>query len=253
MDSDVLLEYRKRHALMYQKRLEEQERAAKEAQEQRELEARLARERQEKIEKCADDQCASIHEAVASIEDGSDPSMVSLKMTELLSSLEGAKELWGSDDGAVSRIKEAVMLLFDSAGQVRIQFNDAAQVEASKSIRAHMRDLLVCCGVLGEADEELDLEFDMDCSRDEEIARQLAAQMEQEAYGFGADPFMNPVAFDPPPAQPVLDLRQPRRRQRRAAQSPAVVSEDPQPPVPQTRQRRRRTARATEPDAVQLP
>lgn len=236
---------------MYQQRIEQQQLAEKEAHERRQQEEQLARELREKIARCADQQCAGINEAVASIADGADPSMVCDALAVIFRGLEETKDVWGSDDIAASRIKECIMLLFESAAHVHIQFNDAAQVEASKAIRSRMRDILACCGVLGESDEDLEMEFDMDCSRDEEIARQLAAEMEQEAYGgFEAPeptiPF--PMALVEPPA-PVLGLRQPRRRTRRAAvpRVPDGFTEeqpaDPQIPPP-PRQRRRRTARA---------
>jgi hypothetical protein len=75
-------------------------------------------------------------------------------------------------------IRPCILELFESVNNThaKINLHNPNDVNTSNDIRKLIRELLYDCGVLdSNEDTSLDMEYDMDCSRDEEIARQLAA------------------------------------------------------------------------------
>jgi hypothetical protein len=74
-------------------------------------------------------------------------------------------------------IHDKVLKLFDSVNSANatVFLNNSAHIEASNKIHRLMTHMLYECGMLQSDDtNSLDVEIDMDCSKDEELARQLA-------------------------------------------------------------------------------
>ena len=70
------------------------------------------------------------------------------------------------------------MQLFQNVNEndlTKINFHDALSVTTSKHIHSVMKEILRLCGILTDT-EELEMTYDMDCSKDEELARQLAEE-----------------------------------------------------------------------------
>jgi hypothetical protein len=128
-----------------------------------------------------------------------------------------------SEHAEADRVKAAAMSLLDginTRSSISVKFSDPGHVEATKDMQQAMKDLLSLCGVLdASAHEELQLHVEMDCSRDEELARQLQADMENEWMAVPRD-FLLPLRVDvddaPVEAAPVPPPRRTRARKPRA-------------------------------------
>jgi signal recognition particle GTPase len=92
---------------------------------------------------------------------------------------------------------------------IKTDFSNPAQVQLSRAIKENVKKALSLCNVIME-NEDLDVNYDMDCSRDAELAQELASALMLGAVD-GNDMFVNPDPDDdaPPPAAPA-----PRRRGR---------------------------------------
>jgi hypothetical protein len=88
----------------------------------------------------------------------------------------------------LSQIGLNLVEAISSNPNTKVDFNIHVQVQMSQDVQKNVKSILSLCGI----DDNIEVQYEMDCSRDEEIARQLA----QEA---------------PPPI-----ARRPRGRPRRA-------------------------------------
>ena len=59
--------------------------------------------------------------------------------------------------------------VISTSPSVRVQLDSKSQTRASNAIKDDVRKILSLCGL----DDTIEIQYDMDCSRDEEIARSL--------------------------------------------------------------------------------
>ena len=59
-------------------------------------------------------------------------------------------------------------------GFISIDFNNTIHVTASQEVQQSVKSILGQCGI----DEDIEVQYNMDCSRDEEVARELAETVE---------------------------------------------------------------------------
>ena len=59
-------------------------------------------------------------------------------------------------------------------GFISIDFNNTIHVTASQEVQKVVKEILGQCGI----DDDIEVQYNMDCSRDEEVARQLAETVE---------------------------------------------------------------------------
>ena len=88
-------------------------------------------------------------------------------------------EIRASVSGILNILKEPVKELdfglklveaINTNGAITVQLDNPVQITMSKKIQEDVKTILGLCGL----DDTIEVEYDMDCSRDEEIARQLA-------------------------------------------------------------------------------
>jgi hypothetical protein len=204
---DSLADYRARHAIHYNLRMkEEQEKAAQ-------IAAKLAEEQAER------DRITQFNNSfIKKIDDLSIiilicdlPSVMVAYLTELNNDLETHITKWNDekDVDMMKKLGDVIMKVFESVNQnniTKINFNNREDVNASKLISQTMNSILSKVGIQHE-DDNLEVEYEMDCTADEEFARQLYLN-EQAAVNHIPPNFMNNAA-------------QPTRRQRRARQPQA--------------------------------
>lgn len=125
-------------------------------------------------------------------------------------SLDEIKLLFDDYESIISMIEERIsyglQLLENISNNTNICINVHHNDERADSyqIKDKLKDIL---NKLGLDTEGLDLEFEMDCSRDEEIARTLASQYRRPLGGLG-------TSVGPTIETPVLPPPMPRRRGR---------------------------------------
>jgi len=88
-------------------------------------------------------------------------------------------EIRASVSGILNILKEPVKELdfglklveaINTNGAITVQLDNPVQITMSKKIQEDVKTILGLCGL----DDTIEVEYDMDCTRDEEIARQLA-------------------------------------------------------------------------------
>ena len=200
---DILTEYRAKHALEYQKRLQEEK--IKEAQNALELAEKLAEEERIKVFNAA---------FIADIESSAVKLLLcksSLQMLEILVELYNNIDLnihkWSdsnnTDNQMMKKIVDAVLQVFESVNNnsiTKINFNNRHDITTSKNIQQTMKSILSKVGIQHE-DDNLEVNYEMDCSQDEEFAQRLYLEEQQRINN------LMPHHIAP----------QPTRRQRRAA------------------------------------
>ena len=103
-----------------------------------------------------------IHAIVDSVKDHTDLSEIRKSVSEILGIVqEPVKEL---DFGL--KLVEAI----NTNKAIVVQLDNPVQITMSRKIQEDVKTILGLCGL----DDTIEVEYDMDCSRDEEIARQLA-------------------------------------------------------------------------------
>jgi hypothetical protein len=104
----------------------------------------------------------AIHAIVESIKEHKDLSDIRSSVSTILDTMkEPVKEL---DFGL--KLVEAI----NTNGAITIQVDNPVQTTMSRKIQEDVKKILGLCGL----DDTIEIQYDMDCSRDEEIARQLA-------------------------------------------------------------------------------
>ena len=226
---ESLAEYRARHALEYQKRVQEEN--AKAQIIAAELAEKLAEETRIRefnaafitnIESCATKLLVchdSAHMLEILLELDSNIEMHIHKFTSV-------NNVTSDDQSIMKKIVDAVLKVFESVNNntdTKINFNDREQINTSKAIQQTMKAILGKAGIQHE-DENLEINYEMDCTQDEEFAQRLYLEEQQRVN-----------ALVPPP----------NRRQRRAASvNIPRVHVDPHadgiPPTPRGRGRPRR-------------
>jgi hypothetical protein len=86
----------------------------------------------------------------------------------------------------------------------KTNFNNASQVSMSRDVQQTVKHVLTICGVIVN-DDDIEVNYDMDCSRDEEVARQLAQDLANAPF----NPLLQPIP--PLPEVPHHQPPQPRR------------------------------------------
>jgi hypothetical protein len=89
------------------------------------------------------------------------------------------QDVWKTNEVAFMQIKQLVMELLESVNnnlKTVINFSKEEEVIASIGIKDFMKEYLRLTDVIGEEDEELKIEYDMDCSNDENYAKYLETQ-----------------------------------------------------------------------------
>jgi len=239
---DTLTEYRAKHALEYQKRVQEEK--IKEIQNAIELAEKHAEE--ERIKAFND-------AFVADIESCSVKLLVcnsSINMLEILAELNNNIELnihkWSDNNNIVDnnqmmkKIVDAVLKVFESVNNnsiTKINFNNRHDINTSKNIQQTMKSILSKVGIQHE-DDNLEVNYEMDCSQDEELAQRLYLEEQQRVNE------LMPHQLLPIPPPPL------NRRQRRAASVDIPqVHVDPRidgvPPTPRRGRGRPRRTTAT--------
>ena len=233
---ESLADYRAKHALEYQKRIQEEK-----AQEQR-----IAEELAEKL--AEETRIREFNAAfITNIESCAIKLLVchnSTQMLEILLDLDNNIDVHihkftsvnTDDQSMMKKIVDAVLKVFESVNNntdTKINFNDREQINTSKAIQQTMKALLGKVGIQ-HTDDNLEVNYEMDCTQDEEFAQQLYLEEQQRVNAR--------FPHIPPAPAPVPT---PNRRQRRAA---AIViprvhvdpSTDGIPPTPRGRGRPRR-------------
>ena len=72
----------------------------------------------------------------------------------------------------IESIQEKIMRLFTSVNDCNIKI-DINEKNKSKILKDILNELMVLCGILDKNDNELAVEIEMDCSKDEEVANEL--------------------------------------------------------------------------------
>jgi hypothetical protein len=104
----------------------------------------------------------TIHTIIEDIKEHTDLAEIRASVSGILNILkEPVKEL---DFGL--KLVEAI----NTNGAITVQLDNPVQITMSKKIQEDVKTILGLCGL----DDTIEVEYDMDCSRDEEIARQLA-------------------------------------------------------------------------------
>jgi hypothetical protein len=76
------------------------------------------------------------------------------------------------DKQKLSQIGLDLIEAINTNPHISIDFNNTIHVTASQEVQKTVKEILGLCGL----DDTLEVQYNMDCSRDEEIARQLSAQ-----------------------------------------------------------------------------
>ena len=180
---DTLTEYRARHALEYQKRLQEEK--IKEAQNALELAEKLAEEERIKAFNAAfidDIVSCSVKLLLCNS---------SINMLEILAELNNNIDLnihkWSDSNNTdinnqmMKKIVDAVLKVFESVNNnsiTKINFNNRHDINTSKNIQQTMKSILNKVGIQHE-DDNLEVNYEMDCSQDEEFAQRLYLEEQQ--------------------------------------------------------------------------
>ena len=235
---ESLADYRAKHAMEYKKRLEE------EAIKAEKLAAELA-------EKLAEEQrvLAFNNAFITNIESCATKLLIchhTMHMLEILLDLDSNidthidkfKNVNPNNQNMMKQIVDAVLKVFESVNNntcAKINFNDREEINISKQIQQTMKAIFGKVGIQHE-DENLEINYEMDCTQDEEFAQQLYLEEQQR---------LNNLPL------PLQQPQQPNRRQRRVASVniPRVhvdPREDGIPPTPRGRGRPRRNAPTTQ-------
>lgn len=106
-----------------------------------------------------------IHAIVDSIKDHRDLSEIRKSVSEILGIVqEPVKEL---DFGL--KLVEAI----NTNKAIVVQLDNPVQITMSRKIQEDVKTIIGLCGL----DDTIEVEYDMDCSRDEEIAQRLAVEV----------------------------------------------------------------------------
>lgn len=109
---------------------------------------------------------------------------------------------------------------------IKTDFSNPAQVQLSRAIKESVKKALSLCNVIME-NEDLDVNYEMDCSRDAELAQELARALmlgTGNAVGMFGDRDRDPDRDrddDAPPPPPAAPAPRRRGRPRRTPQPPA--------------------------------
>lgn len=113
-----------------------------------------------------------IHAIVESIKDHGDLSEICKSVSEILGILEEpVKEL---DFGL--KLVESI----NTNKAIVVQLDNPGQITMSRKIQEDVKTILGLCGL----DDTIEVEYDMDCSRDEEIAQRLALEVPERRGGW---------------------------------------------------------------------
>lgn len=235
---DNLADYRARHAMQYNQRVQE------EREKETQIAAKLAAEHaeRERINHFNNTFIKEVENLSVILLICDLPAVMSSHLNELNGNLELYISNWNDNKDAemMKRLGDVVLKVFESVNQnniTKINFNNRDDIEVSKQIRLTMNSILSKVGIQHE-DDNLEVEYEMDCTADEEFARQL--YLEEQAR-------VNPIPNN------INDIAGPvpNRRQRRAAAAttprvrvPRNVTDphvDGVPPTPRPRGRPRRT------------
>lgn len=195
---DELIAYRQRHAAQYMERIkitQEQEEFRKK-QEEEELERqRLENEHKQFIfKKFIDFIEANKQTLLTAISLGP----VIDTLTSAIDVLKETKQVIGNMNEDDIKIKTMELFIAMNDNQnTTVTLGSHEQVDNSQLVRNLMNQLLKSSGVLNDDEEDLQLEIEMDCSKDEELAVQLT--------------FEQPNFYEHPP-MPRRRTRQPRVR-----------------------------------------
>jgi hypothetical protein len=167
-------EYRRKHAEQYMKRMKEQEEARmlELQKEQERLEAQRIEE--ERVRKVVDTVVQSLERTATAILIADSPIPISHSLSHTFEVVKEHFDTWSASETNKTIVNTQVIQLFENINTNQttvVNLNKADETIASRTIQNVMKELLKLCGI----DDNLAVEIDMDCSRDEELARQLAA------------------------------------------------------------------------------
>jgi hypothetical protein len=86
------------------------------------------------------------------------------------------------DPEMMKQLTSSVLMILENVNNntfYKINFNNTQEIEASNIIKMHMKNILNAVGIIQDENEILDVQYDMDCTADEEYARQLFAEEQQ--------------------------------------------------------------------------
>jgi hypothetical protein len=249
---ESLADYRAKHAVEYQKRLEEEN--AKAQRIEAELAEKLAEEQRvlafnnafiANIESCATKLLVCHHtmhmlEILLDLDSNIDTHIDKFKN---VNNVNNVNNMNPNNQNMMKQIVDAVLKVFESVNNntsAKINFNDREEINTSKCIQQTMKAILGKVGIQHE-DENLEVNYEMDCTQDEEFAQQLYLEEQQRVNNHVPPPLLHNI----PNIPNIPNAPLPNRRQRRAASVniPRVhvdPREDGIPPTPRGRGRPRR-------------
>ena len=202
---DSLADYRARHALQYNKRVNE-ERAKEEL-----VAAQLAIEQEKlaKINRENDLFIENIENISIILLVCEYVSIMQFQLEELNTNLDTHINKFNitKESDTMKRISSAILKVFDSVNQngfTKINFNNLEDVCNSKRICETMNSILSKVGIQHETDT-VEVEYEMDCNKDEEIARRLYLEEENRINA------VTNIVQQREPQRPVRRPRQPRQ------------------------------------------
>ena len=232
-----LVAYRAKHALQYTKRI--QELTEKEAQfAAKEAAAAAERERIMRFNNAFIDEIVNVSLIISysdSLED------ILRVLEDLHTHIVSHIAQWNEEKDAqmMKKIVDAVLQVFECINQnktTKVNFHKHNDVLSSKKIHTVMNAIFSIVGIQHESDS-IDIHYDMDCSKDEELAQRLQRELQQRpTYPVHADQTINanipslyvpeihngaaaaPGGHEAPAAAPIV--RRPRGRPRRHTNVP---------------------------------
>jgi hypothetical protein len=177
-----LEEYRRTQFLKYQLRCQDAEsQREKTLRAEEEENTRLLQEA-ERVRQCYDTVVVCVEQAIMQVKVATTLQTVVNVVQAMHQTLQGLCETWSKvPDNDL--LKAAVMQLFQCINDnrnIQVRITETEQLSASTYIQETMRDVLMSTGILEKGDDVLCLEYDMDCSNDEELARTLANRFDTE-------------------------------------------------------------------------
>ena len=202
---DNLAEYRARHSQQYNQRVKE------EHEKELQIAAKLAaiHAERERINHFNNTFIKTVENLSTILLICDLPEVMSTHLNELNTNLESHITNWNDnkDPEMMKHLCDVVLKVFESVNQnniTKINFNNRNDIEISKQIRQTMNAILSKVGIQHE-DDNLEVEYEMDCTADEEFARQL--YLEDQARNN-----ILPINFQNNPIDPLPNRRQRRRR-----------------------------------------
>lgn len=161
-------DYRRKHAEIYLQR-----------QKEREEEERRIQEEEQRKDMYVQELTSSLQNAVAEC-----PTMVSLTqvldmLRALMHLLQQEPDVWRArmEDEVRLHVMDILQAINGNVA-LRVSFSSILEVQLSRDIHSTMNAILKTTNIIQAAEEDLSVEIHMDCSRDEEIARQLQEEGE---------------------------------------------------------------------------